>query len=89
MLRQGSNLRLMAMGVCGVAFVTAVSGAFVAGNDAGRCYNFFPKMTEEDWLPEEVRSCIVVTAVWILLGDDFFMVMICGCCSFLVAFHAE
>lgn len=46
----------MAMGVCGVAFVTAVSGAFVAGNDAGRCYNCFPKMTEEDWLPEEVRG---------------------------------
>ena len=45
----------MAVGVCGVAFVTAVSGAFVAGNDAGRCYNYFPKMTEEDWLPEEVR----------------------------------
>jgi len=53
-MRQGSNLRLMAMGVCGVAFVTAVSCAFAAGNDAGRCYNCFPKMTEEDWLPEEV-----------------------------------
>lgn len=53
-MRQGSNLRLMAIGVCGIAFVTAVSGAFVAGNDAGRCYNCFPKMTEEDWLPEEV-----------------------------------
>lgn len=55
-MRQGSNLRVMAMGVCGAAFVTAVSGAFVAGNDAGRCYNCFPKMTEEDWLPEEVTS---------------------------------
>ncbi|CAN0199221.1 unnamed protein product, partial [Ectocarpus sp. 12 AP-2014] len=52
-MRQGSNLRVIAMGVCGAAFVTAVSGAFVAGNDAGRCYNCFPKMTEEDWLPEE------------------------------------
>ncbi|CAN0062368.1 unnamed protein product, partial [Ectocarpus sp. 8 AP-2014] len=55
-MRQGSNLRVMAMGVCGAAFVTAVSGAFVAGNDAGRCYNCFPKMTEEDWLPEEILA---------------------------------
>ncbi|CAM9161321.1 unnamed protein product [Scytosiphon promiscuus] len=55
-LKQGSNLRLMAIGVCGAAFVTAVSGAFVAGNDAGRCYNYFPKMTEEDWLPEDILA---------------------------------
>lgn len=53
-LRHGSNLRIMAAGVCGIAFLTAVSGAFVAGNDAGHCYNHFPKMTEDDWLPEEV-----------------------------------
>lgn len=49
----------MAMVVSGVAFLTAVSGAFVAGNDAGRCYNYFPKMTDEDWLPEEV--CMICT----------------------------
>lgn len=56
LLRQASRLRVGAAGVCGIAFLTAVSGAFVAGNDAGRCYNYFPKMTEETWLPEEVRA---------------------------------
>ena len=29
---------------------TAVSGAFVAGNDAGRAYNTFPKMGD-NWIP--------------------------------------
>lgn len=32
--------------------VTALSGAFVAGNDAGRAYNTFPDMNGE-WVPEE------------------------------------
>lgn len=32
--------------------VTALSGAFVAGNDAGRAYNTFPDMNGE-WIPEE------------------------------------
>eukprot|EP00210_Caulerpa_lentillifera_P009097 g8678.t1 len=32
--------------------LTAFSGAFVAGNDAGRSYNTFPKMNE-DWVPDE------------------------------------
>lgn len=30
--------------------ITAVSGAFVAGNDAGRAYNTFPKMGDH-WIP--------------------------------------
>jgi cytochrome c oxidase assembly protein subunit 15 len=30
---------------------TALSGAYVAGNDAGRAYNTFPKMGDE-WVPE-------------------------------------
>ncbi|KAL6541846.1 Cytochrome c oxidase assembly protein cox15 [Orobanche gracilis] len=33
--------------------VTAVSGAFVAGNDAGRSFNTFPKMGDT-WIPEDV-----------------------------------
>lgn len=32
-----------------------VAGAFVAGNDAGRAYNTFPKMGD-DWLPEELLA---------------------------------
>ncbi|KAL6554726.1 Cytochrome c oxidase assembly protein cox15 [Orobanche hederae] len=33
--------------------ITAVSGAFVAGNDAGRSFNTFPKMGDT-WIPEDV-----------------------------------
>lgn len=33
--------------------VTVVSGAYVAGNDAGRAYNTFPKMGDE-WIPQEM-----------------------------------
>ena len=32
---------------------TAFSGAFVAGNDAGRAFNSFPKMGDE-WIPSEI-----------------------------------
>jgi cytochrome c oxidase assembly protein subunit 15 len=32
--------------------ITALSGAFVAGNDAGRAYNTFPKMGDV-WVPYE------------------------------------
>ena len=32
-----------------------LSGAFVAGNDAGRAYNTWPKMGD-DWVPEEVYN---------------------------------
>ncbi|KMT16997.1 hypothetical protein BVRB_2g042020 [Beta vulgaris subsp. vulgaris] len=35
--------------------VTAVSGAFVAGNDAGRAFNTFPKMGDT-WIPDDVLS---------------------------------
>eukprot|EP00975_Prorocentrum_lima_P011550 2454810-Prorocentrum_lima.AAC.1 len=41
------------MGLGVATFVTAVSGGFVAGNDAGCAYNCFPKMTEDTWLPLE------------------------------------
>ena len=34
----------------GLVGVTALSGAFVAGNDAGRAYNTFPKMGA-NWIP--------------------------------------
>lgn len=48
--------------------VTAFSGAFVAGNDAGRAYNTFPKMGDE-WIPSDIfslqpvyRNCMENTA---------------------------
>jgi cytochrome c oxidase assembly protein subunit 15 len=39
---------------------TALSGAFVAGNDAGRAYNTFPKMGD-DWIPSEILE---MTPIW-------------------------
>ena len=33
--------------------LTIISGAFVAGTDAGMAYNTFPKMNDE-WIPQEV-----------------------------------
>ncbi|XP_026324680.1 cytochrome c oxidase assembly protein COX15 homolog, partial [Hyposmocoma kahamanoa] len=45
----------LAHGVKALAFVTAVSGAFVAGLDAGLVYNSFPKMGER-WVPADVLA---------------------------------
>ncbi|CAG5054631.1 unnamed protein product [Parnassius apollo] len=38
-----------------MAFLTAVSGAFVAGLDAGLVYNSFPKMGER-WIPDDILA---------------------------------
>eukprot|EP01042_Synura_sphagnicola_P005570 gene5570-7109_t len=40
--------------------LTAVSGAFVAGNDAGRAFNSFPKMGDV-WIPDDV---LALTPTW-------------------------
>lgn len=37
----------------GLVFVTALSGAFVAGMDAGLIYNTFPKMADK-WIPDDI-----------------------------------
>ncbi|XP_017867778.1 PREDICTED: cytochrome c oxidase assembly protein COX15 homolog [Drosophila arizonae] len=37
----------------GMVFLTAISGAFVAGLDAGLVYNSFPKMGD-DWIPDDI-----------------------------------
>jgi len=42
---------LAVLGGC-LAATTVVSGAYVAGNDAGRAYNSFPKMGDQ-WMPLE------------------------------------
>jgi len=48
-----SRLRTMAKGNAGLVFITALSGAFVAGLDAGLVWNSYPKMGD-DWIPPDV-----------------------------------
>ena len=54
------QLRGATVATAGIAFVTAMSGAFVAGNDAGHAYNVFPKMTDTTWLPLEILELQVL-----------------------------
>lgn len=49
--------RMLAHSCKGLAFLTAISGAFVAGLDAGLVYNSFPKMGDE-WVPKEILSLV-------------------------------
>ncbi|XP_077256196.1 heme A synthase COX15 [Temnothorax americanus] len=39
----------------GLVFLTALSGAFVAGMDAGLIYNTFPKMADK-WIPDDILA---------------------------------
>ena len=48
-LKQGSHSLLV------LTFVTALSGALVAGLDAGLVYNSFPKMGEK-WIPDDILA---------------------------------
>lgn len=50
-----AKVRRIALPVSILVGVTAVSGAFVAGNDAGRAFNTFPKMGDT-WIPEDVLN---------------------------------
>ncbi|CAM9506943.1 unnamed protein product [Chrysoparadoxa australica] len=56
LLKQASKLRGGCIATGSLAFFTAMSGAFVAGNDAGHAYNLFPKMTQDTWLPPDIMS---------------------------------
>ncbi|KAL3276773.1 hypothetical protein HHI36_012140 [Cryptolaemus montrouzieri] len=47
------KLRMLAHSCKGLVFLTAVSGAFVAGLDAGLVYNSFPKMADR-WIPDDI-----------------------------------
>lgn len=49
------GFRALAHASKGFVFLTAFSGAFVAGLDAGLVYNSFPKMGEK-WVPDEILS---------------------------------
>ncbi|KAK7110218.1 heme A synthase COX15-like [Littorina saxatilis] len=51
--KQISMLRGMSHGVMTLVFVTALSGAFVAGLDAGLVYNSWPKMADK-WVPDDL-----------------------------------
>ncbi|KAK7508520.1 hypothetical protein BaRGS_00000086 [Batillaria attramentaria] len=54
-IKQVAKLRGLAHGVMTLIFVTAVSGAFVAGLDAGLVYNSWPKMADK-WVPDDLGS---------------------------------
>ncbi|XP_051946428.1 cytochrome c oxidase assembly protein COX15 homolog [Xyrauchen texanus] len=53
--RRVLQLRRFAKGTGGLVFLTALSGAFVAGLDAGLVYNSFPKMGER-WIPDDLLA---------------------------------
>ena len=46
-------LRRVAVANVALLATTILSGAYVAGNDAGRAYNSFPKMGDE-WIPSGI-----------------------------------
>ncbi|KAJ8014353.1 hypothetical protein DPEC_G00039350 [Dallia pectoralis] len=50
-----NQLRRFAKGTAGLVFLTALSGAFVAGLDAGLVYNSFPMMGER-WIPDDLLA---------------------------------
>nr|XP_002130051.1 cytochrome c oxidase assembly protein COX15 homolog [Ciona intestinalis]XP_018671544.1 cytochrome c oxidase assembly protein COX15 homolog [Ciona intestinalis] len=47
------SLRRLVYSTKGLVFITALSGAFVAGLDAGLTYNTYPKMADR-WLPSDL-----------------------------------
>ncbi|XP_010862282.1 cytochrome c oxidase assembly protein COX15 homolog isoform X2 [Esox lucius] len=50
-----NQLRWFAKGTAGLVFLTALSGAFVAGLDAGLVYNSFPMMGDR-WIPDDLLA---------------------------------
>ncbi|XP_072932947.1 heme A synthase COX15 [Epargyreus clarus] len=54
-IRELKGITAFAHTVKAMAFFTAVSGAFVAGLDAGLVYNSFPKMGDR-WIPEDILA---------------------------------
>lgn len=52
-LQKTKKIRKFAMLNGALVATTIISGAFVAGNDAGNAYNTFPMMNEK-WIPEEI-----------------------------------
>ncbi|KAF5181307.1 Heme a synthase [Thalictrum thalictroides] len=54
-IREAAKLKRLALPVGFLVGITAISGAFVAGNDAGHAYNTFPKMGDT-WIPDDIFS---------------------------------
>ncbi|CAB3255090.1 unnamed protein product [Arctia plantaginis] len=54
-LKDLKGVTAFAHSVKAMAFLTAVSGAFVAGLDAGLVYNSFPKMGDH-WIPDDILA---------------------------------
>ncbi|XP_021665738.1 cytochrome c oxidase assembly protein COX15 isoform X3 [Hevea brasiliensis] len=52
-VRGAAKVKRLALPASLIVGITAVSGAFVAGNDAGHAYNTFPKMGDT-WIPEDI-----------------------------------
>ncbi|KAK7325019.1 hypothetical protein VNO77_29035 [Canavalia gladiata] len=52
-VRGAAKVRKLALPISLLVGLTAVSGAFVAGNDAGHAFNSFPKMGDS-WIPEDI-----------------------------------
>ncbi|XP_010272521.1 PREDICTED: cytochrome c oxidase assembly protein COX15 [Nelumbo nucifera] len=50
-----AKIRKLALPLSVLVGITAISGAFVAGNDAGHAYNTFPKMGDA-WIPDDIFS---------------------------------
>ncbi len=55
LLRLAQKLRRHSLLNLALVATTVISGAYVAGNDAGRAYNSFPKMGDE-WIPDEIMK---------------------------------
>ncbi|XP_017761845.1 PREDICTED: cytochrome c oxidase assembly protein COX15 homolog [Eufriesea mexicana] len=54
------RFRILVHSTKGLVFFTALSGAFVAGMDAGLIYNTFPKMANK-WIPDDIFT---VSPTW-------------------------
>ncbi|KAI4307802.1 hypothetical protein L6164_030945 [Bauhinia variegata] len=52
-VRGAAKVKRLALPISLLVGLTAVSGAFVAGNDAGRAFNTFPKMGDV-WIPDDI-----------------------------------
>jgi cytochrome c oxidase assembly protein subunit 15 len=53
--KSARRFRMVAHGTKAMIFLTALSGAFVAGLDAGLVYNSFPKMADR-WIPSDILA---------------------------------
>ena len=56
-VKAAGKVRSLALPTTALVTLTLLSGPFVAGNDAGRAYNTWPKMLD-DWVPPEWMSFI-------------------------------